>query len=358
MDRIRQIGQLFVFGFEGYRAGEGILRLIRDYGIGGVILFSRNIETPRQTTELVQNLQAHSEIPLLIGIDQEGGIVSRLPEPFTQFPGNHAVGLSGSTDLAYRFGRATGRELASVGINLDFAPVLDINSNPANPVIGTRSFGAVPEQVAKLGCAVIRGLQESVIACGKHFPGHGDTSQDSHLALPSVLMEKEKLQQRELIPFAAAIDGGVEALMTSHVLYPSLDPDLPATLSPAVVQGLLREELRFNGVVVTDDLEMKAVEDHFGTERSCVMALQAGVDLLLICHDPDKQEKGIEAVIRALEAGEISMERVEESVARVLDLKRRRLQSAPPIDTDQMETTIGKEEHHRLAKVISAYLEG
>jgi len=292
MDRIRQIGQLFILGFDGPEPDDHLLGLIRDFGIGGVILFSRNIQTPLQTAKLVRNLQESSGIPLLIGIDQEGGTVSRLPSPFTSFPGNHALGRSGSPDLAYAFGQATARELSAVGINLNFAPVLDVNTHPENPVIGSRAFGEEPELVAKLGCAVIQGLQEEgVIACGKHFPGHGDTSLDSHLALPCVTHGKERLWNTEMLPFQRAIKHDLESIMTAHVLYPELDPDLPVTLSPAIIQRILREKLGFNGVVFTDDLEMKAVEDGWGIEASCVLSLKAGADALLICHDPIKQEK-------------------------------------------------------------------
>ncbi len=350
MDRVQQIGQLFVCGFEGIRPDKSILRLIRMYGIGGVILFARNIKTPRQTAELVQELQAAAKIPLFIGIDQEGGRVSRLPAPFTRFPGNAALGQAASRDLAYKFGRATGMELASVGINLDFAPVLDINTHPDNPVIGARAFGDDPVLAGDLGCAVIQGLQKEVIACGKHFPGHGDTSLDSHLALPEVHHDADFLRKRELLPFVQAVACGVETIMTAHVLYPALDPDRPATLSPRIVQSMLRRELRFNGVVFSDDLEMKAVEDRFGIEDASVLALQAGVDALLICHDPDKEERGLEAVIRAVDTGRIPVSRIEEAVGRILDLKRRRLHPLPAIDLQGVERITGWPEHQKLAE--------
>jgi beta-N-acetylhexosaminidase len=357
MDRIRQIGQLFILGFDGPEPDDHLLGLIRDFGIGGVILFSRNIQTPLQTAKLVRNLQEISGIPLLIGIDQEGGTVSRLPSPFTSFPGNHALGRSGSPDLAYAFGQATARELSAVGINLNFAPVLDVNTHPENPVIGSRAFGEEPELVAKLGCAVIQGLQEEgVIACGKHFPGHGDTSLDSHLALPCVTHGKERLWNTEMLPFQRAMKHDLESIMTAHVLYPELDPDLPGTLSPAIIQRILREKLGFNGVVFTDDLEMKAVEDGWGIEASCVLSLKAGADALLICHDPIKQEKSLHAVIRAVEEGEITVERIEEAAGRVLDLKRRRLGEPFRIDQSRIESMIGSKKHRELAETIAGYL--
>ncbi len=356
-NRMNRIGQLFVLGFSGTRLEDPILRLIRKYDIGGVILFSRNLKDPMQTAELALELQENAATPLLIGIDQEGGIVSRLPSPFTSFPGNRPIGLSGSEDLARTFGRVTGTELAAVGINLDFAPVLDVDSNPKNPVIGVRSFGRDPDRVARLGCAVIQGLQETgVIACGKHFPGHGDTSLDSHLTLPEVHQKRNILLNREVSPFAKAIRSGVEMIMTAHVLYPALDPRFPATLSAAVIEKLLRGSLGFQGVVITDDLEMDAVEMNFGIEESCVRALRAGVDMLLICHDPVKQEKGIAAVIRAAKRGILSHRRIDEAVSRILDLKRRRLSLPFRIDPQRIRRQVGSREHSEVAAEIASYL--
>ncbi|MEK6775663.1 MAG: beta-N-acetylhexosaminidase [bacterium] len=356
MERIQQITQLFVFGFDGTEPDAHILRMIRNFGIGGVILFSRNIRDPLQTARLIHSLQDASAIPLLVGIDQEGGRVSRLPSPFTSFPGNHALGLSGSRKLSYAFGRATAEELSSVGINLNFAPVLDVNTRPENPVIGTRAFGGDASLVADLGCSVIRGLQDhGVIACGKHFPGHGDTSLDSHLDLPSVHHNEERIRSLEMLPFQRALLSGMETVMTAHVLYPALDTVLPATLSRRIIQNILREELRFNGVVFTDDLEMKAVEDRWGMERSSVLAINAGVDALIICHDPEKQEKGLHAVMDAVEKGEIPVERIEAAAARILDLKRRWLKTAFYPDLHKIETQVGSREHRELALTIAGY---
>lgn len=356
MERIRQITQLFVLGFNGIEPDEHILRMIRDFGIGGVILFSRNIRDPLQTAGLIHGLQDASEIPLLVGIDQEGGRVSRLSSSFTSFPGNHALGLSGSRELSYAFGRATAEELSAVGVNLNFAPVLDVNTNPDNPVIGTRAFGGDALLVADLGCSVIRGLQDhGLIACGKHFPGHGDTSLDSHLDLPSVHHNEERIRSVEMLPFQRALLSGLETVMTAHVLYPALDTVLPATLSRRIIQNILREELRFNGVVFTDDLEMKAVEDRWGIEHASVLAVNAGVDALIICHDPAKQEKGLHAVIDAVEKGEIPVERIEEAAARILDLKRRWLTTDFHPDLHKIETQVGSREHQELASIISGY---
>ncbi len=354
---MRQLGQLFLLGFEGIEPSAHIIRMIGDYGIGGVILFSRNIQDPEQTARLIESLQDASDTPLFIGIDEEGGRVSRLPPPFTAYPGNRAVGLAGSAEMAYDFGRALAEELSAVGINLDFAPVLDVDTHPDNPVIGTRAFGDDPEQVAALGCALIGGLQEKgVIACGKHFPGHGDTALDSHHDLPQVPHDRARLEKIELVPFRRAIAAGVETLMTAHVLYAGIDPDRPATLSPRLIQGLLREELGFNGVVFSDDLEMKAVAAPWGIEASCVLALQAGVVVLIVCHDPIAQEKGLRAVMRAAELGDLPRERIDAALGRILDLKRRRL--AEPFRTEPaaIRKHVGSPAHRQLAARMARYL--
>ncbi len=357
MVRMRQLGQLFLFGFEGLEPNSHIVRMIGQHGIGGVILFSRNIRDPRQTARLIQSLQAASETSLFIGIDEEGGRVSRLCAPFTAYPGNRAMGLSGSPELAYDFGQALAEELSAVGINLDFAPVLDVDTRPDNPVIGTRAFGDDPEQVAALGCALIRGLQDNgVLACGKHFPGHGDTALDSHHDLPRVPHGEARLRQIEMVPFARAIAGGVETIMTAHVVYTGIDPDRPATLSPRIIQRMLREELGFNGVVFSDDLEMKAVAAPWGIEQSCVLALQAGVDILTICHNPVQQEKGLQAVRRAVEEGDVSRERIEAALGRVLDLKRRRLGIPFKADPAAIRKHVGSQAHRKLATRMERYL--
>jgi len=356
MDQIEKLGQLFLFGFAGLEPDERILRMIRDFGLGGVILFSRNIGDPLQTAKLVEQLQGEAEIPLFIGIDQEGGRVCRLTDHFTRFAGSRALGKAGSFDLARAFGQATGEELSAVGVNLDFAPVLDVDSNPRNPIIGSRSFGEDPELVGRLGCAVIQGLEEKgIIACGKHFPGHGDTVLDSHLALPEVSAGLKTLRERELIPFVRALDCGLGTLMTAHVRYPALDPELPATLSPKIIDKILRKELGFQGVVFSDDLEMKAVDEQFGIEASAVQAINAGVDVVLICKEEGKQEKGMAAVGKAAETGEISQSRIDEAVNRVLALKKQRLASPFRAEPPLIAKKLRSKEHLELADTIQDY---
>ncbi|MBI3078667.1 MAG: beta-N-acetylhexosaminidase, partial [Deltaproteobacteria bacterium] len=258
---MNDVGQLFVVGFEGKAPTRALSeRLARDR-VGGIALFSRNLEGPRQVAELVRSLQTLSPVaPLLICVDQEGGRVARLKAPFTELPPARVVGEAGSEALTYRLGTAVGRELKAVGINVNFAPVLDVDTNPQNPVIGDRAFGPSADLVARLGAAYIRGLQDQgVAATGKHFPGHGDTTEDSHLTLPLVTKERARLHREELPPFRAGMMQGLRLLMSAHVMYPALDPEWPATLSHAILTGLLRDELGYTGAVMTDDLKMAAV---------------------------------------------------------------------------------------------------
>jgi len=322
-------GQLFVFGFYGHEPDAEVLAHIRDYGIGGVIYFSRNIRGAQQVHALSEALAQASDAagrpPLLVAIDQEGGMVARLVDGVTLMPGNMAIGATGSEQAAKETARICGEELQKLGINVNFAPCLDVNNNPNNPVINVRSYSDRPEVVGRLGAAAVQGYAEAgVAATVKHFPGHGDTDVDSHRDMPVVAHGRERLDAVELVPFRAAIDAGVDVIMTAHVAMPALEPTgLPSTLSRPVLTGLLREELGYAGVIVTDCLEMKAIDDGFGPERGAVMALQAGADLVLVCHTYDKQKRAVEAVVAAVERGELSEERLDESLARVLTLKEK-----------------------------------
>lgn len=264
--------------------------------VGGVILFRRNASDPAQIAALTRALHALPSEPL-VAIDHEGGRVVRLDEPFTRFPAATAVGRGGDAALAFQIGQAMGEELAGVGIDLNFAPVLDVHSNPANPIIGDRAFGSDPDLVSAMGIALMRGLLAGgVIPCGKHFPGHGDTAQDSHLELPSVQRSRAEIERTELVPFRAAIAAGIPMLMTAHVLYPALDAERPATVSRAILTDLLRTELGFKGVVVSDDLEMRAISDHSDIGAAAVASVKAGVDTLLVCQDLAKAERAVEAL--------------------------------------------------------------
>lgn len=333
-----QIGQLLVVGFWGTSATPEIVDLIQNYHVGSIILFSRNVQDAQQVLELTHSLQliakaAGHRSPLLIAIDQENGMVQRLGQGTTQFPGNMALGATGSEQMTYDVAQATGRELKALGINMNLAPVVDVNNNSANPVIGVRSFGADPHQVARLGAAAVKGYRAGgVIATLKHFPGHGDTAVDSHLALPTIPYTLERLEEIELIPFRRGIEAGADSVMIAHISFPDLldtsafytqQDVLPASVSPAVVRGLLREKLGFEGVIISDCLEMKAIADTIGTERGAVMALQAGIDLALVSHTYMRQRGSIEAIQSAVQTGELSPEVVHQAAERVLRLKDR-----------------------------------
>ena len=316
-------------GFEGQAASTDVRRLIRDFGAGSVILFARNVDAPEQLAELVRELQAIArdaghELPLLIAVDQEGGRVARLGAPWTQWPPLRAVGRCASEQTARQMGEALALELKACGIRCDFAPVVDVDTNPKNPIIGDRSFGDDPELVGRFGAAMIRGLQEAgVVACAKHFPGHGDTGVDSHLALPRVDHSRSRLEDVELRPFRMAIEAGVATIMTAHVLVRELDAQLPATLSPVVIDGLLRREMKFEGVIVSDDLEMKAVAERWPYRESALLAAKAGCDLLPVCKSPDAQAEAIESLVRGVETEEISFKDMEAACGRIRELKER-----------------------------------
>jgi len=342
------VGSLLVVGFDGTEATPRLKQLIQKEQIGGVILFSRNIRSPKQVATLTATLHKWAgDRGLLIGIDQEGGRVQRLPKPFTQWPPVSRLGVSHSHDLAYRLGEAIARELLAVGINLDFAPVLDVGTATKNPIIGDRAFSHDPVVVAELGLAFIVGLHDQgVIACGKHFPGHGDTSVDSHKALPVVGANADTLLERELKPFRHAIENRLAAIMTAHVRYPSLDPEWPATLSPAILTTLLRRTLGFDGVIFTDDLEMKGITEHWAPEVAAVQAVKAGADVLLICKDANVQDAVLEGLRRAAADGTLTRARIEQSLARLDRLKAQFLRAKHKTPA---ATVIGCAEHQALA---------
>ncbi|MHB1629780.1 MAG: beta-N-acetylhexosaminidase [Bacilli bacterium] len=329
-------GAVLCAGFDGEQMGRHAEDLIGRLRVQNVILFGRNISSFAQVRALTEQLQAFAQacghdLPLLICADQENGIVRRFADDVPGLPGNMAIGAAGDADMAQAVGLITGRLLRAAGIHMDLAPVLDVNNNPDNPVIGVRSFGEDPAAAAALGVAFARGLaQAGVIACGKHFPGHGDTVADSHLALPLVAHGLERLRAVELVPFQAAIAAGVEALMTAHVVFPAAGGADPATLSEAVLTGLLRTELAFSGVIMTDCLEMRAISDTVGVGRGAVRALCAGADLVLVSHHLQRQEEALAAIVAAAESGELPPERLREAAQRVRALRRRRLRLRGP----------------------------
>lgn len=328
----QKIGQLFICGFDSLTPNEHIRTLLQRYEVGGVIYFRRNIESVKQLAALSHGLQQLakevSKVPLFVSIDQEGGMVARLDhEGMSRIPGNMALGAANDPQLTTEVAALAAKEMQALGINLNFAPCVDVNNNPANPVIGVRSFGENPEHVAVHGAAAIRGYQENgVSATAKHFPGHGDTAVDSHLGLAVVPHDKERLRQIELVPFKKAIEAEVDAIMTAHVIFPAFEPDeIPATLSRRVLTDLLREELGFNGLIVTDCLEMQAISKHFGVKEGAVRAIEAGADLVLVSHTLSEQIAAIEYVYEAVESGRLSEERIDASVQRILALKEKRI---------------------------------
>lgn len=322
-----KVGQMLLIGFHGTEAAGDIEALIQQYPIGGVIYFARNVESPEQVEKLSEGLQriasASNHIPLWISIDQEGGMVSRITEGIALMPGQMAIAAAGSQDDAYQAAYISGIELKSMGINMNFAPVLDVNNNAANPVIGVRSFGEKADVVADYGVRAIMGYQDAgVVATAKHFPGHGDTDTDSHLDLPVIHHDRERMNQVELVPFRAAIAAGVDAVMSAHIYFPALESEhLPVTLSRSVLHGLLREQFGYKGMIITDCMEMDAIAIHYGTVEAAVMAVEAGADVVLISHTPSLQIEAYEALIAAVQQGRISEERINESVMRLLSYK-------------------------------------
>lgn len=358
----RHIGQLAILGFPAHEITADLRAIAREFDLGGVILFARNVAGPEQVMELSrQARELRRELPLWVSVDQEGGRVARLREPFTVWPPMRALGRAPAdeaADLARRFAGALAAELSAVGINLDFAPVLDIHTNPSNSLIGDRALGEHADQVSRLGCAIIEGLQDAgIAACGKHFPGHGDTSQDSHHELPIVEHPPDRLREVELVPFRAAVGAGVAAIMTAHVLIPSIDPDMPATLSAPIVDGMLKRELGYGGLVLSDDLDMKAISGRFGRREAAVRAIAAGCDAFLVCGpDPGPALEALEAIIRALETEQLSLKRVEDALARHRRVKERFLAAEPPaLDPRRLATVIGRGEHRAVAAAMARF---
>lgn len=346
---------------------EGMKRSIHDQDLGGLILFDKNIVDDRQVTRFTHNLQREAgDIPLFLGIDQEGGVIKRIPGG-TNLPGQMALGATGDTALAEAAGQLTGEELKALGLQINFAPVLDINSNPDNPIIGIRSFGSDADLVTRLGIATIAGLQKSgVIAAVKHFPGHGDTTVDSHLGMPVLAHNRERLDTVELKPFRAAIENGAEMIMTAHIAFPAIDNEhvtslkdgksvpIPATLSKKVLTGLLRGELGYEGLIVSDAFTMNAIAEHFGENQAVERAVSAGVDIILM---PKDSAAAHQTLVNAVKSGNIPVETIHASVKRILELKAKyglfeRSQTLAHKLT-QLNGIIGSKEHRMVEREIA-----
>ena len=355
----QKVSQLLVAGIEGTQLGQDAVQAVQDYQVGGVILFGRNVESAWQLAELTNGLKDLNGdyTPLFLCVDQEGGRVDRMPPEVERTPSAWSVGQTLDTEgVGAAYGALLAEECAAFGFNMDFAPSLDIWSNPDNTVIGDRAFGNDWEWTAFFGMSAVESMEEQggVIPVVKHFPGHGDTSVDSHVALPVVDKSLEELWQSELVPFnmtlnqedyfGAQAGPSAPAVMVAHILLSQVDPDYPASLSHRVVTGLLREEMGFDGVVCTDDLTMGAVSNTYGMGEAAVLAVEAGCDLLLVCHGADNLTAARDALLEAADSGRLSPERLDESVKRILSLKTEYGLTNDPVDTpdvDALNASIG-----------------
>lgn len=344
-----KIGQMMFAGVSGTTLQQETTSLIQDYKVGGLILYGNNLETPQQTVTLMNALMAanvNNQLPLFLGTDQEGGKIVRLPGSLKNFPTNKRIGDINQSPLSFAVGQLLGEQLTAFGFNLDFAPVLDVNSNPNNPIIGDRSFSNDPDIVSKLGIETMKGLEsKQVIPVIKHFPGHGDTAVDSHLELPKVTKSLDDLNQLELVPFKAAIENGADVVMVAHILLPKIDPQYPSSMSKEIITGMLRDQLGFDGVVMTDDMTMKAITNHFDIGQAAVDSVKAGSDVILIAHEYANVTAAIQAVKAAVNKGEITEDRINDSVRRIIELKQKYQLANQPVtavDINRLNTDIEK----------------
>ncbi|MFX3636614.1 MAG: beta-N-acetylhexosaminidase [Candidatus Pristimantibacillus sp.] len=322
-----KIGQMIIAGVDGPEIDADISRLISKDKIGGIILYADNISDLKGMVSLVNNLKQSNKdnaIPLLISIDQEGGKVNRMPKEFTALPSNKRVGATNDPALAVTMGKLLAEELKATGFNMNFAPVLDVNSNPNNPVIGSRSFGTTADLVTRMGIAEMKGIRDTgIIPVVKHFPGHGDTSVDSHIELPIVHKTKDELAQLEWLPFQAAIEQGTDAIMVAHILFPKIDADKPASLSSVIIGDQLRGTMGYDGVVMTDDMTMGAITKNYGLAEAALASVQAGTDIVLVAHGYDKARLVRDTLLNNVNKGTLTQERIDESVLRILTMKQR-----------------------------------
>ena len=320
-----KIGQMIITGFNGSEYNDDMDRLINEYKVGGVILFARNIEDSNQMIDLTRALQENNNnLPLFISIDEEGGRVSRLPDDVEKFPSAFTIGLINDQQTAYENGKEIGYTLKRLGINLDYAPVLDIYSNENNTVIGDRAFSTEESIVSTMGIATMEGIEDAdIIPVVKHFPGHGDTEVDSHYGLPIVYKTLEELRNFEFIPFVKAIESGCDVIMVSHIILNEVDSINPASLSKIVISDLLRKDMGFDKVVITDDMSMGAITFIMSIEEACIKSIEAGCDILLLGNAYEEIEQVINSIKLNLYNGEISEEQINKSVKRILELKKK-----------------------------------
>lgn len=321
-----KIGQLFIIGIYGTTLDDKTKEIIDKYNIGGIILFSRNIESSSQLKELINEIKEYNRdnIPLFISIDEEGGRVSRLPNNIENFPSNKVIGEKDDEKLAYKIGEIQAEKLKYFGINMNYAPVLDIYSNKNNTVIGDRSYGDDANVVTKLGIATMEGMKDNrIISVIKHFPGHGDTEIDSHIGLPKVNKSLKEIGKFELIPFRKAIINDVDAIMVAHILMNKIDNKYPASMSEKIINDLLRKQLNFKGLVITDDMTMGAIKRNYSIDNAAIKAIKSGSDIVLVCHEYSNEIKAIEGIKTAIQKGEISEERIEKSLYRIIKIKQK-----------------------------------
>ena len=353
------IGQHLLIGVSGHSLTADEKKFIINNDISGVVLFNRNIAEPKQVYDLcneIQNLrhQTVNKTPLFIAIDMEGGRIARLGAPFTQWPPLQKLGNLDSPSVSFNFAKAMGQELKAVGINLDFAPCIDVFSNPKNTVIGDRAISSDPEMVAKHASALIRGyMKAEVIPCAKHFPGHGDTIVDSHEDLPVEQADLKRLNDLELVPFKKAFKSRLPLTMTAHIQFPKIDPEWPVTLSEIFLKKILREEMRYKGLIITDDLDMKALANHYGKDVIPVRSLQAGNDLILYCNEPDSPQRAIDTIAKALSDGQLKKADLEITHKRILEMKKENIPNPESMSWQDATHWIGHADHFKLSQAIA-----
>ncbi|NLL81665.1 MAG: beta-N-acetylhexosaminidase [Tissierellia bacterium] len=322
-----KVGQLMIVGIEGTEINVKDVENIKQNRIGGFILFSRNIENLEQTLQLLnslKNINSTYEIPLLLSVDEEGGTVSRLSKIYKNLPSPLLLGHKNDLKLSFEYGKNLGMKARSLGFNMNFAPVLDINSNPENTVIGNRAYGKKAELVSRVGEEVIEGIRsQNIIAVAKHFPGHGDTLVDSHFQLPMVDKSIDELYNLEIIPFKKAINKGLNAIMVAHVLYPQIDNEFPATMSEKIINDILRVELEFDGLIISDDMTMGAIIDNYTIEEASVQFLKSGGDIILICHGNENVDLVYNKILESVNKGILTEDEIDEKVYRILEIKNK-----------------------------------
>ncbi len=352
------IGQHMLIGVSGLTLTDSEKRFIVENNISGVVLFARNLSTPEQIRDLCAEIQSlrhkmASKAPLFIGIDMEGGRVHRLKPPFTQWPPLKLIGDLDAPTVAFHFAHRMGLEMMAVGINLDFAPCVDVFTNPLNTVIGDRAVSTDPHQVEKMASALVRGyIKSGILSCAKHFPGHGHTVIDSHEELPVEEADLKRLHEVELVPFKKALRSRVDMVMTGHILFKSVDKDWPVTLSEFFLKKMLRDELKYKGLVITDDLDMKAMAKHYDKGFIPVRSLQAGADLLLYCNEPESPPVAIETIMNAVAQGQHSKAELEYTLKRILDVKKIKMLNPDPKPIAEAMEVVGHPDHQYLADCL------